>query len=176
MNNKKKADEILRQTYSTYYEKVGRYCRIKLKNRSEADDCIQECFMIFYRRILRGEEIDNTGAFLYKTADNLIKTQWRQDKKNDKVVSLDDVAETVSAPEITDCSDTDFDLCADKIINSLDEKDKEIYGLRYVDGKSILDVSRELNISFDATAKRLSRLRQKVRQIISEEMKGDDIL
>lgn len=176
MNNKKKADEILRQTYSTYSEKIGRYCRVKLKDRSEADDCVQECFMILYRRALRGEEIENMGAFLYKTADNLIKTQWRQDKKNNKVVSLDDVAETVSAPETTDCSNMDFDFCANKIINSLNEKEQEIYKLKYVDGKSIADVSYELNISFDATAKRLSRLRQKVRQIISEEMKGDDIL
>ena len=176
MGNKKNADEILRQTYSTYSEKIGRYCNIKLKNRSEADDCVQECFIVFYRRVLRGEEIENIGAFLYKTADNLIKTQWRQDKKNNKVVSLDDVAETVSAPETTDCSNIDFDFCAYKIINSLNEKEKEIYKLKYVDGKSIVDVSYELNISFDAVAKRLSRLRQKVRDIIAEEMKGDDIL
>ena len=176
MSSKKNADEILRQTYSTYSEKIGRYCNIKLKNRSEADDCVQECFMVFYRRILRGENIENAGAFLYKIADNLIKSQWRQDKKRNNIISLDEVSETVAVPGTVECTDIDFDWYAEKIIKALDEKEQTIYKLKYVDGKSIADISRELNISFDAVAKRLSRLRQKVRQIIAEETEGDDLL
>jgi RNA polymerase sigma-70 factor (ECF subfamily) len=176
LSNKKKADEILRQTYSTYSEKIGRYCNIKLKNRSEADDCVQECFMIFYKAVLRGEKIENTGAFLYKIADNLIKTQWRQDKKRNNILSLDEISEAVAMPESIDSNDVDFDLYAERIINRLDEKEQTIYKLKYVEEKSIADISAELKISFDATAKRLSRLRQKVRQMISDEAKGDEIL
>lgn len=176
LSNKKKADEILRQTYATYSERIIRFCNVKLKNRSEAEDCVQECFMIFYRRILRGEEIDNTGAFLYKIADNLIKTQWRQDKKNNNVVSLDDLAETVSAPELIDCSEIDFDSCADKIIKAMDEKEQHLYQMKYVEKRSIAEISNELGISFDAVAKRLSRMRQKVKKIIAEEARGDELL
>lgn len=176
MSNKKKADEVLRQAYSTYSEKIGRYCNIKLKNRSEADDCVQECFMIFYKAVLRGESIDNKGAYLYKTADNIIKSQWRQDKKRNNILSLDEISEKVAVPEIIDCNDVDFDLYAERIINSLDEKEQTIYKMKYVEEKSIADISAELNISFDAAAKRLSRLRQKVRQMISEKTKGDEIL
>lgn len=176
MSNKKNADEILRQTYSTYSEKIGRYCNIKLKNRSEADDCVQECFLVFYKAVLRGENIDNKGAFLYKTADNLIRNQWRRDKKNNKIISLDDISENVSTPDIVDCGNIDFDLYADKIIKALSENEQAIYKLKYVDDKSIADISAELNISFDAVAKRLSRLRQKVREMIKNETKGDEIL
>ena len=176
MSNKKNADEILRQTYSTYSKKIGRYCNIKLKNRSEADDCVQECFMVFYKAVLRGENIDNKGAFLYKTADNLIRNQWRRDKKNNKIISLDDISENVSTPDIVDCGNIDFDLYADKIIKALSENEQAIYKLKYVDDKSIADISAELNISFDAVAKRLSRLRQKVREMIKNETKGDEIL
>lgn len=132
--------------------------------------------MIFYKAVLRGEKIENTGAFLYKIADNLIKTQWRRDKKNNNVISLDDVSENISAPDTIDCCNIDFELYADKMIKALSEKEQIIYKLKYVEEKSIADISAELNISFDAVAKRLSRLRQKVRQIIAEEMKGDGIL
>lgn len=176
MNNKKQADEILRQTYATYSEKIGRYCNIKLKNRSEADDCVQECFMIFYRRILSGEKIENAGAFLYKIADNIIKSQWRQDKKMNNIVPLDEVSETVAVPETVDCGYIDFDLYAKKIVKALDEKEQTVYKLKYVDGRSIAEISEELNISFDAVAKRLSRMRQKVKKIIAEETKGDELL
>ncbi len=176
MQNKKRADETLREAYNTYFDKIARFCNIKLKNRNEAEDCVQECFMIFYKRVLQGEEIKNTGAFLYKIADNLIKTQWRQDKKTNTIVSLDELSETLAATEIIDFSYIDFDLYAEKIIRILDEKEQLIYKMKYTDGKSIAEISRELNISFDAAAKRLSRLRQKVKDLITEEMKGEDLI
>ena len=174
LQNKKRADELLRQSYDTYYEKIARFCNIKLKNRNEAEDCVQECFMIYYKRILSGEEIGNTGAFLYKIADNLIKTQWKQDKKANNIIPLDDVAETLATNEVYDYSNIDYDSCAERIIKILDEKEQYLYKLKYTDQKSIAEIAGELNISFDATAKRLSRLRQKVKEMVTEEMKGED--
>ena len=168
LQNKKRADELLRQSYDTYYEKIARFCIIKLKNRNEAEDCVQECFMVYYKRILSGEEIGNTGAFLYKIADILVKTQWRQDKKANNILPLDDLAESLSATEVIDCSNIDFDSCAERIINILDEKEQFLYKLKYTDQKSIAEIAEELNISFDATAKRLSRLRQKVKEMVKK--------
>lgn len=176
MQNKKRADEQLRQAYDTYYEKIARFCNIKLKNRNEAEDCVQECFMVYYKRILSGEEIGNTSAFLYKIADNLIKTQWRQDKKANNIIPLDDIAETLAADEVYDYSNIDYDACAERIIEILDEKEQYLYRLKYTDQKSIAEIAEELNISFDATAKRLSRLRQKVKAMVEEEMKGEDLI
>lgn len=167
---------MLRQSYDTYYEKIARFCNIKLKNRNEAEDCVQECFMVYYKRILSGEEIGNTSAFLYKIADNLIKTQWKQDKKANNIIPLDEVAETLVADEVYDYSNIDYDLCAEKIIKVLDEKERLLYQLKYTDRKSIAEISKELNVSFDATAKRLSRLRQKVKAMVEEEMKGEDLI
>lgn len=132
--------------------------------------------MVYYKRILSGEEIVNTGAFLYKIADNLIKTQWRQDKKANDVISLDEVAETLATDEVNNYSDIDYDALAEKIIENLDEKEQYFYKLKYTDKKSIAEIAEELNISFDATAKRLSRLRQKVKELIEKEMKGEDLI
>lgn len=176
MQNKKRADELLRQSYDTYYEKISRFCNIKLKNRTEAEDCVQECFMVYYKRILKGEEIGNTGAFLYKIADNLVKTQWRQDKKANNIIPLEDLAETLASNEVFDYSNIDYDSCAEKIIKVLDEKEQYLYKLKYTHKKSIAEIAEELNISFDATAKRLSRLRQKVKALVEEEMKGEDLI
>lgn len=132
--------------------------------------------MVYYKRILSGEEIGNTSAFLYKIADNLIKTQWKQDKKANNIIPLDEVAETLVADEVYDYSNIDYDLCAEKIIKVLDEKERLLYQLKYIDRKSLAEIAKELNISFDATAKRLSRLRQKVKAMVEEEMKGEDLI
>lgn len=132
--------------------------------------------MVYYKRVLSGEEIENTGAYLYKIADNLIKTQWRQDKKANNIISLDDVAETLAINEVFDYGNIDYDSCAEKIIGILDEKEQYLYKLKYTDQKSIAEIAEELNISFDATAKRLSRLRQKVKEMVEKEMKGEDLI
>ena len=176
MQNKKWAEQLLRRAYDTYYEKIARFCNIKLKNRTEAEDCVQECFMVYYKRILSGEEIVNTGAFLYKIADNLIKTQWRQDKKANDVISLDEVAETLATDDVNNYSDIDYDALAEKIIEILDEKEQNLYRLKYTEQKSIAEIAKKLNISFDAAAKRLSRLRQKVKEMVEKEMKGEDLI
>ena len=132
--------------------------------------------MVYYKRILSGEEIGNTIAYLYKIADNLVKTQWRQDKKANNIIPLDDLAETLATNEVYDYSNIDYDFCAEKIIKILDEKEQYLYKLKYTDQKSIAEIAEELNISFDATAKRLSRLRQKVKEMVEEEMKGEDLI
>ena len=132
--------------------------------------------MVYYKRILSGEEIVNTGAFLYKIADNLIKTQWRQDKKANDVISLDEVAETLATDDVNNYSDIDYDALAEKIIEILDEKEQNLYRLKYTEQKSIAEIAKKLNISFDAAAKRLSRLRQKVKEMVEKEMKGEDLI
>ena len=132
--------------------------------------------MVYYKRILRGEEIGNTGAFLYKIADNLVKTQWRQDKKANNIIPLEELAESLATNEVYDYGNIDYDSCAEKIIRVLDGKEQSLYKLRYTDQKSIAEIAEELNISFDATAKRLSRLRQKVKEMVAEEMKGEDLI
>ncbi len=176
MRNKKQASEMLRQAYNTYYEKIARFCNIKLKNRNEAEDCVQECFMVYYKQLLRGEEIVNTGAFLYKIADNLVKSQWRKDKKANDIVPLDVIAESLVVTENTDYSNIDYDQCAEKIIRILDEKEQYLYQLKYTEQKSIAEIAGTLNISFDAAAKRLSRLRGKVKKIIDEEVEGGALI
>lgn len=130
--------------------------------------------MVYYKRILRGEKIGNTGAFLYKIADNLVKTQWRQDKKANNIIPLEELAESLATNEVYDYGNIDYDSCAEKIIKILDEKEQTLYKLKYTDQKSIAEIAEELNISFNATAKRLSRLRQKVKEMVEEEMKGED--
>lgn len=176
LQNKKRADELLCKAYDTYYEKISRFCNIKLKNRNEAEDCVQECFMVYYKQLLRGDEIGNTGALLYKIADNLVKTQWRQDKKANKIVPLDEITESLAVNAVYDYGNIDYEFCAQKIIKILDDKEQHLYQLKYTDKKSIAEIAQELNISFDAAAKRLSRLRQRVKAIVEEEMKGEVLI
>lgn len=174
MSKKQIANEKLERDYKLYYTNLQRFCKIKLKNQVQADDCVQESFYILYKHYIKNEEIKNVAGFLYKIADNLIKEQWRENQKAENVIQIDSMAETIAAKE-NNYSDIDYDSLAENLILTLNENEKIIYKLKYIENKSIKEISQELNLSFDVIAKRLSRLRQKVKEQIKDQFEGGDI-
>ena len=84
------------------------------------------------------------------------------------------MAETIAAKE-NNYTDLDYDSLAENLILTLNENEKIIYKLKYIENKSIKEISQELNLSFDVIAKRLSRLRQKVKEQIKEQFEGGDV-
>lgn len=174
MGNKRIASEKLDRDYKLYYSNLQRFCNLKLKNQDQTDDCVQECFYILYKHYLKNEDIKNVAGFLYKIADNLIKAQWRQNQKAEELIPIDMLAETLAVEDVTDYSNIDYDLLAEKLVSELKENEQEIYKLKYIENKSIKEISSELNLSFDVVAKRLSRLRQKVKELIKIQFEGGD--
>lgn len=174
MSNKRIASEKLDRDYKLYYSNLQRFCNLKLKNQDQTDDCVQECFYILYKHYLKNEDIKNVAGFLYKIADNLIKAQFRQNQKAEKIIPIDTLVETLAVEDEADYSNLDYDSLAEKIVSELNSKEQELYKLKYIENKSIKEISKELNTSFDAIAKRLSRLRFKVKEIIKIQFEGGD--
>lgn len=173
MSKKQTANEKLERDYNLYYINLQRFCMVKLKNQEQADDCVQECFFILYQHYMKDEDIKNVAGFLYKIADNLIKAQWRENQKAETVIQIDSLSDTIPA-KTDEYSDLDYDLLAEKLLLALNEKEKELYKLKYIENKYLDEISRELNMTYQAVAKRLSRLRQKVKGLITDHFEGDD--
>ncbi len=173
MSIKQTASQMLDRDYRLYYTNLHRFCNVKLKNTEQADDCVQECFFVLYERYMKNEEIKNVPGFLYKIADNLIKAQWRENQRAENIVQIDSIADTIPATE-DEYSDIDYDLLAENLLCTLSDSEKKLYRLKYIENKSIKEIATELNTSFDAVAKRLSRLRQKIKEHITEHFKGGD--
>lgn len=146
---------------------------VKLKNQEQAEDCVQQSFLILYEHYMKGEDIKNVAGFLYKIADNLIKTQWRENQRAEKTVQIETLSDIIPSNR-DEYSDTDYDALAEKLLQTLSDNEKELYKLKYIDNKSIEEISEELKINYQAVAKRLSRLRQKVKELITEYFEGVD--
>jgi len=174
VGNKRIASEKLDRDYKLYYSNLQRFCNLKLKNQDQTDDCVQECFYILYKHYLKNEDIKNVAGFLYKIADNLIKAQFRQNQKAEKIIPIDTLVETLAVEDEADYSNLDYDSLAEKIVSEFNSKEQELYRLKYIENKSIKEIAEELNTSFDAIAKRLSRLRLKVKEIIKIQFEGGD--
>ncbi len=168
MSEKKRADALLQECYDQYRIRLFNYCLSRLDgSREAADDCVQETFIVFYNKLLDGEEFENPRAFLYRTVDNFVKRQKHKDAVESKrSIPLDDAAEVGVTDEYLSRLDLiDYEECAKILLNLLTDEEKQIYDLRYIQRIGVEDISDKLGISRPATSMRLMRLRNKIKDM-----------
>ena len=169
MSEKKRADALLQECYNQYRIKLFNYCLSRLDgSREAADDCVQETFIVFYNKLLDGEEFENPRAFLYRTADNFVKRQKQKDtvdlKRN---VPLDEATDIGVTDEYLSRLDLiDYEEIAKILLNLLTDEEKQIYDLRYIQKQGVEDISEQLGISRPAASMRLMRLRNKIKDMV----------
>lgn len=171
-----KVENEFDEYYNDYYDSILKYCRVRLGRFSEnAGDCVQETFLVLYNKMTDGETIEQPRAFLYRTADNFVKrTIEKNQRLQQRTVPLDEIADTESPPTIP--NDFDYDKCAKILISMLSSQEQELYKLKYEEKRSLDCISQKLKISPAATAKRTSRLRKKIVDLIKEQnLFGDEV-
>ena len=166
--NKRLADAKLVEAYEEYSSFIARYCALRLKADKDAvDDCVQNTFLVFYRRLLSGEQFKNPKAFLYFTASNMCKKADDEKLRNAKRTAELIFAEDIPASE--DNSEAlmlDYDIIRDILIAQLSEKEQDLYQLKYVERRSLAEIAQIYGISPSATATRTSRLRAKIHELV----------
>lgn len=172
----RKIDKTVDDCYEKYYESLYKYCLVRLGDLSEhADDCVQDAFLVFHKRLIDGETIEQPRPFLYKTVGNFIaRTIKHYQKEKKRTVNLDNAENVVSTPLIPD--NFDYDKCAVLIISMLSEDEQNLYNMKYIERKSLNEISKLLNISPSAVAMRTSRLRRHIKTIIENlNIFGDEV-
>lgn len=154
--------------YEKYYQSIYKYCRVRLGEFSQhAEDCVQEAFLVLHNKLADGETVEQPRAFLYRTADNFVKRTVESCRKQlNRTVDIDEAAEKIAAPPDSVPDDFDYDECARLLIEMLTVEERVLYELKYTERKSLKEISEILNITPTATAKRVSRLRSRIKDLI----------
>ncbi len=170
MSEKKRANALLQECYNEYRIRLFNYCLSRLdSSREAADDCVQETFIVFYNKLLDGEEFENPRAFLYRTADNFVKRQKQKDATETRhQVPLETAADIgVTDDEYFEkLGLIDYEECAKILLKLLTDEEKQIYDLRYIQRIAVEDIAERLGISRPAASMRLMRLRNKIKDMV----------
>lgn len=169
MDENLSVEQFINDCYEKYYQSIFKYCRVRLGEVSEhAEDCVQDAFVVLQRKLNEGETVEQPRAFLYRTADNFVKrTVEHYSKERKRTVELTEAENAPAPPIISD--DFDYDEFARILIATLSEQEQELYILKYVQQKSLKEIAEILNIQPTAVAKRVSRLRQRIKDLIYEQ-------
>lgn len=166
---KKMADIKLKNAYSEYYSQLYKFCLSKLKNdRASVDDCVQEAFIVLYKKYLSGEEIEYTYAFLLKTASNFVKKRYTQIRRDETNIDIEEVKEIISHSNDID-DRLSFEEYSRMISDALSDTDREIFAMRYIQDLKIDEIAEALQMSVSSVTTRLSRMRNKLRKLFSEQ-------
>lgn len=170
-DSKKAVSDKFTEIYNEYKSPIYKFCLVKLNgNSSYAEDCMQNTFTVLYKKMQNGEEILNYRAYLYKIANNFIlKTIEANAKNNSRLVPIDDYTDKAVDNRESIDSNLDYQLLNDRLNKLLTDDEQRLLKLKYIYDMTIEQTAQQFGITPQAAAKRLQRLREKIKHSINIE-------
>ncbi len=159
--------------YDQYADAIYRYCFFRVRNRKAiAEDLVQETFVKSWQYLCDGNQIKNLRAFLYQTARNLIID--RQRRKESQNTSLDALKESGFDPKGDEARTIELEIECHRVtemMDHLDEADRELLILRFVEGYGPKEIGEILGETPNAVSVRIHRAKKRLKQMyVSNEL------
>ncbi|MCR5728144.1 MAG: sigma-70 family RNA polymerase sigma factor [Lachnospiraceae bacterium] len=154
------------ELYDLYSENVYKLAYTYTGNKADSEDIVQNVFLKLLRpgiRIREGRE----KAYILSMTANACKDLLRSQKKlSDK--NYDDLADNDASYELTAVENGLFNA-----VSSLPYKIRIVMYLFYYEGYSVKEIAGMLKISLSAVTMRLTRGREALKNILSQEEHHD---
>ncbi|WP_189362269.1 RNA polymerase sigma factor [Algibacter mikhailovii] len=162
-NCKKQNTKAQGELYKLFSSKLFAICLKYSRNRMEAEDNLQDAFLIIFNKI---EQFKNKGSFegwLKRITVNTVLQRYR----NEKVFELikENTIEDVTVDIEEDTISIDYLL---EIIQELPDRYRLIFNLYVLDGYSHKEIAKMLDINLGTSKSNLARARQILRQTIAD--------
>lgn len=169
MEDHKKIEQAFMECYEENSDALFRYCYFQVSNREVANDLLQDTFTKTWIYLKDGKKVDNLRAFLYKVAKNLI-IDYRRKKKSHSLEAITETGvdfqdDTETEEDATERSDKEFVLSQ---LDRLEEADREILTMRYVNEMSIKEISEGLDLTPNNVSVKIHRAVEKMKDILKE--------
>lgn len=160
-----------RYIYEKYKEKLNSYVYYKIKNKSEAEDLVQEIFTKVYKNIGLYDETQGTFYnFLLSNANQIIAEYSRKnisrEQKVDKVQLDYNIAANDSAFTVYDNFDGEYNI--EELLDELPPDQREFFILVCIKHMSYKDAERLLNKSDLSVKSLLFRARSNLKKKIAK--------
>lgn len=160
-------EQTFLKAYEEYSDAIFRFCIAKVGNRDTALDITQDTFTKTWDYLVSGKTVDNTRAFLYRIARNLIIDHFRKKKS----VSLDSMlAEGLDFQHhVHERNELIFDAQRSlDALHELSKKDADILLMRYIQDMEIKDIADVMGEKENTISVRIHRALKKAQDIINE--------
>ena len=161
--NQSSLKETFLQSFDAYSDAMFRFCLVKTSNKELAEDLTQETFMRYWQSLVDGKEMSNTRSFLYTIANNLVIDWYRKKKSSSLEVLEESGYEPPDTQGLTTLGNAEVGQIL-SVIEELEEKDKEVLLLRYVEGLDPRDIAEISGETANVISVRINRAIEKVQK------------
>ena len=163
---KKSKFEIL---YRQYYEPIYKFCFRFIASHESALDITQETFFKLYERMnLKGKEIENTRAWLYKVAGNLCLNSLNTKKRHSEIKNLMEIQSIENTTPENILIRDEKSAFVREAIGQL-KPENRILIMMYQDGLSYREMSEATGVAINSVGKTLWRAIRKISETIKTE-------
>lgn len=134
-------EEICRSTWRELY----RFIYYRVQNREEAEDITQETYARAFTYLRdNGTLVLEYGSYLRAIAMNIIRDQWRRNKRRGQNVNLEEVDPVIlSAGDFT--GEVEDRTVIEKAIGKLSKDQQTVIRLRILEGLSSPETAKRMN-------------------------------
>lgn len=141
------------------YDKLYRYCYMKIRHQQTAEDITQEAFLRFLESHSY-KEIGKQAAYLYTIARNLCNDHFRKQQ--------DILMETAEESRIEDNTETQItNIVLEQALQQLSDEERELLFLRYTNEISAVQTGKILNLSRFAVYRREKHALKQLQKILN---------
>ena len=155
------------QMYRTYGPMIMRRCRQLLRDEDTALDALQE---VFVQVLMNKEELaaDYPSSLLYTMATNICLNIQRSRKRQVPAGNSDGLIEKIAAIDDTAAAHETRSLL-DRIFKREQVSSRYMAVLHFVDGMTLEEVAKEVNMSVSGVRKRLRSLQAQAKNLKERE-------
>jgi len=171
LQKEKNMEQGFRYLVMKYQERLYAHIRRMVNEHEDANDVIQNTFVKVYKNIERFERNSQLYTWLYRIATNETIT-FLNKKKKKATTSIDD-GELDMANRLSADSYFDEDAAQQilkKALNTLPDKQKLVFNMRYYDEMSYQEISDVLETSVGALKASYHHAVKKIEQFLKEKM------
>jgi RNA polymerase sigma-70 factor, ECF subfamily len=157
----------IEEYYRTYGPMVLRRCRQLLKDEPEALDALQETFM----QVIRKQDTltdQYPSSLLYTMATNISLNMIRSRKRRPEAGGKDEILDQIAVFD-ENIENLEAGSVLDKIFRREQPSTRVIAVLHYVDGLTLEETAKEVNLSVSGVRKRLRLLQDRIKTIKEQE-------
>jgi RNA polymerase sigma-70 factor (ECF subfamily) len=160
--NQSTQEKMFIEIFNEYGDAIFRFCMVKVSNVELAEDMTQEVFTRYWQYLRNNKEMTNTRSLLYTIANNMAK-DWYKKRKAD---SLDKHMESGQMPKERSADPEEVAAYQEVLdaIEDMEQKDKEVLLLKYVEGLDPKDIAHVLEETANTISVRINRAVKRLQQ------------
>jgi len=149
--------------YERYFQRVYSFTYMRLRNRADAEEVVQETFTAVFRSIDAYRGRSSLLSWIYGIAKNTVNNHVRKAKAHEARIERAELEIQYSVSPCTPEESLNLQRCTDAIqerLSSIADWHVEVFVLRHMENMSIGEIARRMSRSNDAVRSSLYRVKR----------------